>query len=225
MVAEKDKVIYEATLGRSTIGSVGGLVAVILGILGLVGVYPLILGSIAVLAIGVMLLFEGAAVAAEYKQAVSHIEGGTVQKAEIGGGMTAEMLAGAVGIVLGILALLGLLPLTLLSVSVLIFGGGLLIGSGVVAQLNSIKIAGAGTESKLEHLATEAAKAGAAGQVLIGLGVIVLGILALLGMQTLVLVLVSVLAIGGISVLTSSAIGGKIFELFHHGASAGGGKK
>lgn len=216
MVSGKNKVIYEATLGRSTIGVIGGLVAVILAILALVGVYPVILSSVATLAIAVTLLFEGASVAVEYRQALTHLEGGTLDKTELGGGMTMEMLAGLVGIVLGILALLGLLTQLLLSITVIVFGAGLLLGSGVVAKLNSIKIQGSGAETKVEHLAHESAKAGAALQLLIGLGVIVLGILAILGMESLILILVSMLAIGAISVLNSSVIGGRIFELFHH---------
>jgi len=175
----------------------------------------LILTAVATLCIAVMLLFEGAAVAPEFKHLLAFLEGGTLDKSELGSGLTMEMLAGVTGIVLGILALLMVAPYTLLSVAIIVYGGGLLLGSGIIARLNAIKIGKSGADDTLSVLAEESAKAGAAFQALIGLAVAILGILAVQGIYTLTLILVAMIAIGGISVLTSSALGGRIYSLLH----------
>ena len=52
--------------------------------------------------------------------------------------MTAEVLSGAAGIVLGILALLGIASMTLLSVAAIVFGAALLLGAGATASLNCL---------------------------------------------------------------------------------------
>ena len=57
--------------------------------------------------------------------------------AEISRGITAEFLAGVAGIVLGILALLRIVPMTLMSVAVITYGGTLLLTSGESIWLNS----------------------------------------------------------------------------------------
>ena len=55
----------------------------------------------------------------------------------MGGGFTAEFVGGAAGIVLGILALVGIAPEILCSVAVLVFGGTLLFGSGMTGMLRN----------------------------------------------------------------------------------------
>lgn len=57
----------------------------------------------------------------------------------VGGGMTMEALCGLAGVVLGILALLDLDPVTLVSVSVLIYGGAWLMASLATARLNEMR--------------------------------------------------------------------------------------
>jgi hypothetical protein len=105
--------------------------AVVLSILGLVGVFQAELAAIAVIGLGAILHFQGANVVLRYGELL--YEAGASSKlhaAEISRGITAEFLAGVAGIVLGILALLRIVPMTLMSVAVITYGGTLLLTSG-----------------------------------------------------------------------------------------------
>ena len=83
----------------------------VLAILGLAGVVPMYMAFIATIVLGVALLFEGWALASRYSKLLSEMGGGLLTATELGGGITAEFLAGAAGVALGILALLGVVPM------------------------------------------------------------------------------------------------------------------
>ncbi len=109
------------------------------------------------------------------------------------GGVSAEFLAGVAGIVLGILALLGVSGPTLLSVAVLGFGASFLISGVVSSQANWMA-------------------AVAPGHVFVGLAATVLGILAVIGLDQLTLVLVGLLCLGAGSLFRGSAQGARAVE-------------
>lgn len=138
-----------------------GLAGVVLAILGLVGVAPQYMAPIATIAVGAALAFEGAA-----------LQAGTAV-------VSAEFTAGMAGIVLGILAILGVEPVILTSVAVLIFSGGLLLTAGSSA-----------------HFGAEGTLAVSGSHVLSGVAGIVLGIIALVGTVPMTLNLVALLVIG-----------------------------
>ena len=62
----------------------------------------------------------------------------TVTASAVSRGLTAEFLAGIAGIVLGLLALLRIVPMTLLLVAVITYGGTLMLTSGESLWLNSL---------------------------------------------------------------------------------------
>src|SRR5215510_4235141 len=95
---------------------------VVLSILGIAGVFPTYLAAVAVIGLGAILLFQGATVVLHYGELL--YEAGA---AEVSRGITTEFLAGMAGIVLGVLALVGIVPATLLSAAVIIYGGTLLL--------------------------------------------------------------------------------------------------
>ncbi len=109
--------------------AVAGAGALVLAILGLAGVFPTILASIAVIAAGAGFLFQGAAVAARHQRLAAEAGGG---EAEIEAGMGAEMLGGIAGITLGILALVGVATMPLLAISIIVFGATSLFGSPAI---------------------------------------------------------------------------------------------
>jgi hypothetical protein len=122
-------------------------------------------------------------------------------------GSVGETLAGAAGVVLAILALLGVLPRTLSSIAAIALGAGLLIGGATLARRYA-QLVPAGMFARAREEV-----AGALGlQALAGVAGIVLGILALLGGS---LALLSIAAIvfgasllaagGGLARLTRSA--------------------
>ena len=90
----------------------------------------------AVIGIGISLLCEGGTVGARFSRLLANATGKEANYANLGGGLTAEFMAGATGIVLGLLSLLGVVPTVLPAVAVIVFGGALLLGSGAAARLS-----------------------------------------------------------------------------------------
>ena len=179
--------------------------AVVVSILGFAGVFRNDLAAIAVIGLGVMLLFQGANVVLRYTELL--YEAGATNKArvaEVSRGITAELLAGVAGIVLGILALLRIVPMTLMSVAVIIYGGTLLLTSG-----ESVWLTPFGTENEVVRQLMHSMSLVAAGaQVLVGLAAVVLGILGLVGIMPITMILVALLATGASMLLGSSFVGG-----------------
>jgi hypothetical protein len=215
MTSPEDRHIAESVVSGTAAEIIGGVAAIVLTILGLAHVAPSLMLTIATIAIGVALVFEGGSIAAEYSRIISKTTENTMQTVEMGGGMTAEMVAGIAGIVLGILALLGLDPLTLSASAVIVYGAALTLSSGMTSRLNDLKIEVSGAHRSAQRVAHEAVSAAAGTQVLIGLAAGVLGILALVGIAPTVLVLIALLAIGASLLFSGGAVGARLISLFH----------
>ena len=185
----------------SLVGALGAAGAVVLSILGLVGVLPFTMVTVATIVLGAAMLLEGGAIAARYGRFVRRtaLPGEVVQMPDVAGGMSAESLAGLAGVTLGILSLLNIYPGILEPVAVIVLGAGLLFASSAVSRVMR-----------------DNAPASIGGEVLFGIGAVVLGILALLGFDPLLLVLVGLLAVGFAAMLSGSAIGARMFGLLRH---------
>jgi hypothetical protein len=198
--------------GGSLVEAIGGLGAVILGIVGLAGVAPQLLASVAALAIGAALLAEGGSLASRYSDFT-----GPYGSQEVGTGVTAELVGGMAGVALGILAILGVEPLVLLAVAAIVFGAALLIGSTATARMNDLRqSASAGMSDRARQVAREAVSGATGAQVLVGLAAVALGILALVAGARETLILIAMLAVGGSILLTGSAVGARIMSLVRH---------
>jgi hypothetical protein len=198
--------------GGSLTEALAGVGAVLLAILGLAGIMPGYMASIATIAIGVALLSEGGAAAARWSRIVDEAEPyGSSRAMELGGGLSAELFGGGVGVVLGILALLGILPWVLIPVALLVFGGTLLIGSGVTVELGSM--AGPGAYERFSRVTREASMAASGTQVLVGVGALVLGIIALVGTDPITMSLVGLLATGASILLSGSAVSARMLGM------------
>jgi len=201
-------------MGGSSVESLGGIGAMALAILAIVGVLPFYLASIATIAAGAALLVEGGAVAARFSELrFETASRESVQLAELGGGMTTEMLGGIAGVALGILALVGVAPLTLLSIAVLGFGGTLLIGSGLTARLNNVILHSWSGDERHREIAREAVRTAAGAKVLVGIGSTTLGILALTGVSPLVLSQAALIGIGATILFGGSSLAGRMSTL------------
>ncbi|HET6610584.1 MAG TPA: hypothetical protein VFG83_01270 [Kofleriaceae bacterium] len=179
----------EAPKGTHGTAALVGGAAAVLAILGLIGLIPSFMAAIATIVAGAALLMVGRAVAARYSRIRAATNGHAYRKADVAGGMSAEVLGGGAGIVLGILALLGALPTVLLPIAAIALGGGLLLGGAARAEL-----------AEMEHgeTAVKAAKGAGGGMGLAGGAAVVLGILVLAKVGTpLMLVLVSMIVVGG----------------------------
>jgi hypothetical protein len=201
--------------GGATVEAIGGGAAVVLAILGLAGVLPAYMAPIATLAIGAALCVEGGALVARCSRLISRAGGTRSAAAELGGGTSAELLGGGAGVVLGILALLGVAPTILVAAAVVTFGGSLLFGSAATARLNAVTETS--SETHAQHLAREAVWVAVGAQVLTGFAAVVLGVIALVGLAPMVVSLVALLAVGAAVLLSGSAVGGRTFSTLFSG--------
>jgi hypothetical protein len=206
--------------GGSAAEAIGGAAAVVLAIIGLAGGLPTAMMSVATIVLGGAILLDSAGITARYERLVRDTWGGEarVTKAELGTGLSAESLAGVAGIVLGILALLGYMPETLCAIALIAFGGGLTLGSLARHRFHATSVAhhGAGASHTAMRALSEAKSVEAGGDLLIGAGAVVLGILALLGVFPTTLVLIGFLCVGGVLMLSGRVLGSKVFHFMHH---------
>ncbi|WP_437943480.1 hypothetical protein WMF27_41430 [Sorangium sp. So ce281] len=195
-------------LGGSLAEVLCGAATIVLAIIGLTGIIPGELASIATIVFGAALIAHGGAIASRFgalTRATPPVEWDT--RGELGGGLGAELVCGAAGVVLGILALLGLAPMTLTSIAVIVFGGALLLGGGATADLGALDTHGA--HQHLAYVARQASMAAAGLQSLVGAAAVVLGILALVGIYPMVLTFVALLELGAAVVVSGTAVSGR----------------
>lgn len=206
-----ESTLQEAGRYGGLVDAVGGIVTIVLAIIALAGVHETLLVSIATIVFGAALLIQGGTMLSEYTRMI--FPGGVAAPTEEfggGGGLAAVFLVGAAGIVLGILALLGIYSVTLASVAVIAFGAALVLSSNAVWQLYRMKQTSFHARSRVttgsEILASEMASSSAAMQCLAGLAAIVLGILAVAGFNAAILTLVGLLVLGATVLLTGSTL-------------------
>ncbi len=172
--------------GGSLAEAVAGLGAVVLCILGFNDLAPERLGAIAVIAIGGGFLVRGAAVAARASavMARSHSE------EQLASGVSAELLAGVAGVALGVLAFLDVERAVLLPAALIAFGAALMMGAAMTRQLDTAL-------GGLSSTASPVLQSDLGAEVLIGLGAIALGIIALVSTPfNVTLVLAGLTAVG-----------------------------
>jgi hypothetical protein len=192
---------------------VAGLAVIILTILGLAGVNPAFLVEIATIVFGVGLLLYGSATLSQFSRVLAEYRGAG-GAAGIASGWSIILLAGAAGIVLGILALLGVSSIQLVAIAVIAFGAALLISSNASMRLRVLLGTPANTDPAIERLVRDAASDTAGLQTMTGLAAIVLGILALSGFAPTILVLIALLGLGCFASLTSAFIAGTFARAF-----------
>jgi hypothetical protein len=200
----------EEVAGFSLVEGVGGAGAVVLAILALIGVLPEALAPIAAIAIGVSLLIGGGTIASQYSRFLRRTQPGYADL--VRGGLGIEVLCGLAGVALGVLALLGIDPVTLLASAAIVFGGALLMASFTTARVNAFAGAGTVGSSVPHELAREAVSAASGTEVLIGAASVVLGILALANFVPWTLTIVAMLIVGASVMLAGVSIAGRMLE-------------
>jgi hypothetical protein len=195
--------------GGSIVEALCGAATVVLAILALTGTQPEYLASIATIVFGVALIAHGGAIGARFHELTREARPREWEaRTELGGGMGAELVGGAAGVVLGVLGLLGVATATLIHVAVIIFGGALLLSSFAMADLGTLGAPRA--YDRFSHIAREASMAASGTQALVGMGAVVLGLLALTGLDPMVLTLVALLALGSAVVLSGAALSSRM---------------
>lgn len=198
----------QTSRNKSSMGqTIAALATIVLTILGLAHVVPEFLVAIATIVFGAVLLLHGSAMITEYAR-VNVRPGATATPGVYAGdgGLSAILLAGAAGVVLGILALLGISTHELTAIAVIAFGAASILSasSGLRVHLATMSLATPDERSQRlvdDALASDMLSSGAGIFGLAGLSAIVLGILALAGFSSVVLILIALLTLGSINAL------------------------
>jgi hypothetical protein len=204
----------ETVAAGSLTEAIGGIGAIVLGILGLAGIVPQTLAAIGVIVVGSALMAEGTAILSKYSKlaASSGTDESWTGSTELGGGVSLEFIGGIGVVVLGILALLSIAPITLMAIGVIAYGAALVLSAGTMSRLNSMEALRYNTSESHQTLARDAVMGTTAIQMLTGVGGVVLGILALVGVNPLTLILVSLLGFGSAILLSGSALTGRMLS-------------
>ena len=206
---------YEVLSGGTMLEAIGGIAAVALTILSLAGLMPVLLTSIAVIAIGAALFMEGTTIAAEYKELLESASNNRLSSEDLGSGISIEFVAGIGAVALGILSLVGVATFTLLPISAIVLGAGVLLSSGTKSRLNSTKIRMADVNNTANAIARDIASTSIAGELFIGVGAMTLGILAVIGLSPMMLTIIGILGVGTSSAMSGSALSGRFWGLTH----------
>lgn len=202
------------TAGGSITETIGGIGAAVLSILALIGIMPQILTQVACIVLGAAILIEGGTIASRFIRLVrEHIAEERVSEI-VGSSLAMESLAGITGIVLGILTMLNIHPMILLPVSAIVFGAALLIGCNAEGRMNSLLTLRRTEPPPTDRVVYEIIASTTAGEVLVGLTAVTLGILALIGYTPMLLVQVAFLVLGASVFLTGSTTAARVMGIF-----------
>jgi len=192
------------------VDAVGGIATVVLAIIALAGIREDVLMPIAVIVFGAALLIQGGAMLSEFAQVSLPVS--FANSEQFGAGNLSTMfLVGAAGIVLGVLALVGIAAAELIAVSVIAFGAALLLSSNSVRHLYMVRstaMRSTDLNDGTQLLAGEMASGSAGVQLVAGLAAIVLGILAVTGAHAEVLIPSALIVLGATVVLSGSTLSG-----------------
>src|SRR5499427_6197993 len=113
--------------------AIGGIATIVLAIIALAGVHPEVILPIAVIVFGAALLVQGGTMLSEYASIIFPAGSTYPSSEQFGmGSLSTLFLVGVSGIVLGILALLGINFTILSAIAVIAFGSALLLSSNSV---------------------------------------------------------------------------------------------
>ncbi|HET8700148.1 MAG TPA: hypothetical protein VFL97_00570 [Nitrococcus sp.] len=197
----------------STIETLTGIAAVVLTALGLAQFAPHFLLKIAIIVVGGGLLLRGIAVASEFSSLLRHSGGRVTTGVPPSGGASTEMVSGAVGIVLGVLTLLNVVPVVLAPVALVVLAVGMIVSSTTAGCISRMRLALVGANAPVHEASISAARADSSTQILTSIGGFVLGALALLSFNPWVLTLVGILGLGTMQALTGGGLATRAFGM------------
>ncbi len=198
----------QAIGGRTTSQGIFGIVAVILGIVGLAittahPAVPMYLDAIAAIALGLSLIVVGVAFAGAYGRLLVRAEGTEVMGGQMMG-TTVGMFLGSAVVILGILALLQVAAVVLVPIQVILIGTGLILNSAASVRLASLDSDMAVERTMARRISEEMVFATASVRAIAGVAVGILGILALVGSAYALVLTLAAMIVGGAALLLNS---------------------
>jgi hypothetical protein len=115
-----------------------GIALAVLGILALANVDPALLNSIAVVVAGIALTAAGVSLSTRYARTLRTAAGEGPNLREWSAELSAGVLGGAAGVVLGILAILGIATEILIPIGLIVFGAAVLLDFGAEAHIKAV---------------------------------------------------------------------------------------
>ena len=197
--------VRKTVLGGSIAEGFLSGVALVLTLIGLSGIYAAYMLPIATIAIGAAFLVEGVAISSRFSRLLAETSRDRLERAEFSAGLTSEFLGGAAGLVLGVLSLLGVYTMVLIPVALIVFGVTLLLNSGLTARLNALESEASDESRRFKKIAHEAMTASAGSELMLGIGGVALGIIAISGILVATLSLVGMLIISVSAFATGAA--------------------
>lgn len=197
--------------GTETIGAAAGIV---LSILALVGILAPMFAAITLIVLGASVFLESAAVASNLRVIKRETTSDRPEEAGFVGGLSLTTIAAIGAVVLGILALLGILPGVLLAVGTIVVGACGVLASAEDRAVSHFPAAftepvdARGVELAGTRMSLNDAPAGL--EVLGGVATIVLGILALCGINAAVMIYTGLLVMSSCLFLSSAAQTGRL---------------
>lgn len=178
---------HGSTLGQRIVGGrtasqgVFGGIAIVLGIVGLAitGTHPDVpqyLAAIAAIGLGMSLITVGASLAAAYSRLAARAEGRDLAGGQVSGA-TVDMFIGGAVIVLGVLALLKLIPDMLIPVQIILIGAGMMLNSAGAMRLATLEAEIATERPIYWRINEELVISTALVRMIAGVAVVVLGII------------------------------------------------
>jgi hypothetical protein len=203
-------------MGLGTAGEEAGegVALVVLGILALARIAPTLLNSVAVLVAGVALVVEGVTLSARYAKTLSRVAPHNLNMAEMSGGMSSSLIGGLVGIVLGILAIIGVASEPLVGVALIVFGASVLLDYTARTQMRALRMAGEAATGEPARIALSAASTTNTAGMLVAVGLVTLGILMLVHLVPNVLASAAFIALGAYLLLEGTALSSWLLESF-----------
>ncbi|HEX4078993.1 MAG TPA: hypothetical protein VHX61_08995 [Rhizomicrobium sp.] len=212
-----DRSILRAETTGSLVEIAGGVAIIVLSIIGLarIGTGVGALPEISAIILGAALIAEGGTIATEFTRLMS-MSIGAAGAAEFTGGMTTEIVVGAVVLVLGVLSVLGVAPAILVPSAIIVAGALLLISAANVQRMNSVKVAALETADGGQALLQSAISTAAGFQVLAGIASVVLGILALSATaHVAVFALAGLLVLGAAVTMSGGTLSGSLMRIIN----------
>jgi hypothetical protein len=190
------------------VATFGGIALIVLTIVALAHINPGLLGAIALIVAGILLLFRGATLGSQFAKVLgaAGVDAG-------GGGGSVGLLAGIAAIVLGILAAIGLASDTLVAVGIIVAGAAFIASAGLANRLAVFRVSASDADEHTKRAAEDMLSNGVNAQRLAGVAAVVLGILALVNLAPGILVLVALLSLGATQLMSASALGGRMTSM------------
>ena len=191
----------------AAIEALTGVCAIVLSILALSNVFPMMLTSVAAIAVGFAFLIQGVAISSHYYDVLNAVT--------FTGAVSTEFIGGIGVLTLGILSLINITPMVLLPVAALVLGGIMELSSGETAHLSSLRVS---ENEEVRRISSRAMKGATGAQLLVGFAAITLGIIALTGGvgNTLLLSTIAILSVGVVEFSKSSALSAKLVSILRN---------